>query len=382
MFFVTTSIFSSIYTPQAMLPELKIAFHIDITKVNLLISAMLYVLILGTPIYAPISAAIGRKKTMVFSTLLLIIPTFVAALAPTFSWLLICRIFQGLFIPGVTAIMLAYVLVTYPKENVGLAIGMYMSASSLGGVLGRLLAGWITQWFSWRAAFLFFAVLLIIAVFLMIFWLPKDPSHTEKRIHWNKIRPLVTNPKILTCLLIPLIVFFSFMSITTFSTFYLANPPFNLNPGQLGNTFLILLLGTLISPITGKWSDKIGRTKIIFIGIFLLFIGTGLTLVPIFLVVLVGFGLVTIGMFTVQSVAPAYIGELAGSEKTTSSVLYQMFFYLGGALGTLLPSLFWTKYQYIGIVILTDVVILMGLLFFIMSLFSKQTKQNIKCWVP
>lgn len=379
IFFVTTAVFSTIYTPQAILPNLREDFQLTIPEVNLLLSVMIYILMLGTPIYAPLSKKLGYKKTMVFATLLLMIPTLVASFVSSYSWFLVSRIVQGLFVPGVTAVMLAYIQVMFSKEQVGLAMGMYMSAASLGGVLGRLLTGWITELYSWRSSFLFFAAILAIGLILMIFWLPRESKNGGNQVKWTwlKIRSILFDFQILSGLMIPAVVFFSFMSISTFSTFYLVGHPFDLSPGQLGSTFLVLFLGVIVSPIAGKWSDKVGRVKVILVGMTFLIIGAVLTLFTNLLIIILGLGLVTMGMFVAQSAAPTYIGELIGQEKTVAAVFYQMFFYFGGAMGTLLPSFIWPRFEYLGVVLFTEGVILLGLTFLVFQIgFSRMMKHQ------
>lgn len=197
----------------------------------------------------------------------------------------------------------------------------------------------------------------------MFFWLPKEEKSNGNQVKWTwlKMRSILFDFQIFSGLMIPAVVFFSFMSISTFSTFYLAGDPFDLSPGQLGSIFLVLFLGVIVSPIAGRWSDQVGRVQVILVGLSFLIVGAALTINTMILIVIIGLGLVTMGMFIVQSAAPTYIGELVGQEKTVSAVLYQMFFYFGGAMGTLVPSFIWSQFEYLGVVLLTEGVILIGL---------------------
>ena len=363
LFFVVSIIFSTIYTPQAILPTLKEVFDIDIAKTNTLLSGMIFTLMIATPFYILASNKWQRKKIMIFSTFFLFLAVSISAVATNFYILLFSRILQGIFIPGITAIMLSYVQDIYPDKHRGLGMGIYMAATSFGAVIGRLLAGWITSLYSWRIAFATFSFLLLIALIAMIYALPSvKKSITKKIINKKMILSYLLDFKILSVLIIPSVVFFSFMAITTFATYYLSKPPFNLSSAQLGNLFLVLLVGVFVSPIVGKYSDKIGRVKILFFGIFVLIIGILLSLIQSYIFVVIGIGLVTVGMFSVQSVAPTYLGDLAPNDKTTVAILYQTFFYLGGALGTLLPALVWKNYQYEGVSILSILLLLVGIM--------------------
>lgn len=144
LFFIVSVIFSTIYTPQAILPVLKETFHISVLETNLLLSGMLFVLMFSTPFYAPISNRFGKKKIMVFCTFFLFLSVLLSSVTSNFYVLLFSRFLQGVFVPGITAIMLSYVQEIYPKSHRGFGMGIYMAATSFGAVIGRLLAGWIT----------------------------------------------------------------------------------------------------------------------------------------------------------------------------------------------------------------------------------------------
>ncbi len=362
LFFVVSIIFSTIYTPQAILPTLKEVFDIDVAQTNTLFSGMIFTLMIATPFYILASNKWQRKKIMIFSTFFLFLAVSISASTTNFYILLFSRILQGIFIPGITAIMLSYVQDIYPDKHRGLGMGIYMASTSFGAVLGRLLAGWITSLYSWRIAFATFSILLLIALIAMIYALPSaEKNITKKIINKKMILNYLLDFQILSVLIVSSVVFFSFMSITTFSTYYLSKSPFNLSSAQLGNLFLVLLVGVFVSPIVGKYSDKIGRVKILFFGIFVLIIGILLSLIQSYIFVVVGIGLVTVGMFSVQSVAPTYLGDLAPNDKPTVAILYQTFFYLGGALGTLIPAFIWKNYQYEGVAILSVILLLIGI---------------------
>ncbi len=142
------------------MPVLKHTFHISVLETNLLLSGILFVLMYATPFYAPISNYFGKKKIMIFSTFF---PFLLSSMSTNFYVLLLSRCMQGIFVPGITAIMLSYVQEIYSKSHRGFGMGIYMAATSFGAVIGRLLADWITFLYSWKVAFLVFAILLAIA---------------------------------------------------------------------------------------------------------------------------------------------------------------------------------------------------------------------------
>jgi len=133
-------------------------------QTNLLLSGMLFVLMVVTPLYTPFVRRFEKKKIMMVSLFLLFVAVLLSAYAASYEVLLLSRVLQGIFIPGITAIMLAYVQDIYPQKHRGLGMGVYMAATGFGAVMGRLLAGWMTYAYSYKEAFGVFTLLLLLAL--------------------------------------------------------------------------------------------------------------------------------------------------------------------------------------------------------------------------
>jgi len=325
---------------------------------------MLFVLMIATPFYAPFIRRFEKKKIMMVALFFLSLALLLSALARSYEMLLFSRLIQGIFLPAITATMLSYVQEIYPKEHRGLGMGIYMASTAFGAVIGRLLAGWITYLYSWREAFGVFALLLLVALLAMKLGLPttQNPLESETSVpNKTRLKPsFPINLKIFAILLIPMVVFFSFMAITTFVIYHLAQAPFLLNEAQLGNLFLVLLLAVVVSPLAGRYSDRFGRINILFLALLSLMLGMVLTLSSSLILIIIGMGLVTIGMFSVQSVTPTYLGDLVPENRSTMAVMYQTFFYFGGAMGTILPLLAWKYGGYDGVVMLCFSLVVLG----------------------
>jgi YNFM family putative membrane transporter len=66
---------------------------------------------------------------MVWICALLALPTLLCALVPSFETLLIFRAFQGLFIPGVTAVAVAYIADWVEPAALGRTVGGWIAAN-------------------------------------------------------------------------------------------------------------------------------------------------------------------------------------------------------------------------------------------------------------
>ena len=62
------------------------------------------------------------------------------------------RALAGLTLGGVPAVAMAYLSEEMHAKAIGLAMGLYISGNSLGGMSGRLVTGAVTDFSSWRVA--------------------------------------------------------------------------------------------------------------------------------------------------------------------------------------------------------------------------------------
>src|SRR5699024_6440138 len=67
------------------------------------------------------------------------------------------------------------------QRSAGVATGLYISSNALGGMIGRVMTGYLTDHFSWQTAFFALAVVGIVIVVAVYVMLPKSrffqPSH-------------------------------------------------------------------------------------------------------------------------------------------------------------------------------------------------------------
>ena len=76
--------------------------------------------------------------------------TVVIAFSPSFELLLALRIVQGIAFAGLPAIAMAYLGEELEPKSLGVAMGLYISGNSVGGLAGRIIMGTMTDLFSWK----------------------------------------------------------------------------------------------------------------------------------------------------------------------------------------------------------------------------------------
>ena len=345
-------VFSDMYITQPILPLLSQEFGVAPATAGLSVSAVVLLIALASTIYGPLSDQLGRKRVMVGSCLLLAIPTLLCAFAPSFRLLLLGRALQGLCIPGLTAVAVAYLGDTVPPAALGRSVGGWIAANVAGGLTGRVASGLITDFLGWRMAFVIFGQLTLLCGIWMGVALPRDlPRHRRGWLDaYRGMFAHLGNRALLGAFLIGGSLFFGFIGIFTYLPYYLTAPPFFLSPALVALAYVSYLAGVIVSPWAGRLSARYPRRLLIAVGLGIAMLGIGLTLIPLLPVVVASLFVLCTGMFTAQAIAPALVNTLARYNKGGAGALYLMSYYLGGTLGAALPGVAWQHFGWLGVV--------------------------------
>lgn len=353
LYVATMAVYADMYITQPILPVLSQEFAVAPATAGLSVSTVVLMIALASLTSGPLSDMLGRKPVMVWSCGLLAIPTLLCALAPSFSLLLLFRAGQGLFIPGLTAVAVAYMGDYFPPARLGTLVGGWIGATVAGGLLGRVLSGLITDLVGWRAAFVFFGLLTLLCALLMAATLPRDRTRVAPAGWGAAYRSMfahLRDRRLVGVFLIGGTLFFGFLGTFTYLPYYLSAPPFSLSPAVVALMYLVYLAGVIISPIVGRISGRISRRTLLIIGPLVGMVGLLGTLVPNLLVIVLSLLVLCTGMFIAQAIAPAYANATATNAKGGAGALYLMSYYVGGSLGAVLPGIAWQLVGWPGVV--------------------------------
>ena len=157
-------------------------------------------------------------------------------------------------------------------------------------------------------------------------------------------------------------VLFTFIATFTYVNFYLAAPPFNLSAAALGSIFAVYLLGTMMTPLTGKLVARFGRRPLVIRIVGIWIGGLLLTLVPSLPVIVAGLAITAACGFVCQAISTSYVVVTAGEGRSSAVGLYVTSYYVGGSVGGALPGLAWNTAGWPGCVAMVAVVlVLIGL---------------------
>ena len=113
----------------------------------------LYVLMLAvtTAVYGRVSDLVGVRLPLLFGIVLMTVGALAAAFAPSYSVLLVARIFQGAGAAAVPTLGVAALSARYAGPVRGLALGRLAGVAAAVSCLGPLLGGLVEHVFGWRA---------------------------------------------------------------------------------------------------------------------------------------------------------------------------------------------------------------------------------------
>ncbi len=365
--------FALLYCVQPLLPVFSQYFHVSATGASLSLSLTTGLLAVSMLVAGVLSEAWGRKPIMVASLFLSAVLAMVSAVLPHWAGLLAARAAMGIALSGLPAVAMAYVGEEMHPKTLGLAMGLYIGGTGLGGMAGRLLTGVITDFLGWHAAVLAMGALGVLCAFILWRCLPESRNFTARPLRFSPLTRVYAAH--LKDGVLPLLFVEGFLLMGGFVTVYnyvgyrLIAPPFSLSQAEMGLLFSVYLLGVVSSAWAGSLSGWLGRRNLLPITLSLMFVGAALTLAHSLWIIIAGVAVLTIGFFGSHSVVSAWVGARAKSGKAQASSLYLFAYYLGSSVVGSLGGVFWSRAGWTGVVEMTGVLFIVAVA---VSLYLKQ----------
>jgi MFS transporter, YNFM family, putative membrane transport protein len=358
-------VFSNLHFAQPLLPLISKEFSITPSMASLMVSLVTFSLSLFLLIVGPISDHIGRKNLMSFGLFFSSLFSIAIFYVTDFGILLLIRTLQGIALACLPAIAYAYIAEEFEKKAIGIAIGLYISGNTIGGMVGRLVGGYISDLWGWRFAFLAMGLGGLICFFVFVISLPKSKHFSPNSLKFKEISghfiTHLKNRELRSIYLIAGIIFFIFMGLFNYLAYYLHGAPYHLSSSMIGLLFLSYLAGTFSSPLSGKLDSIMSIPTRMSIGLIIMLIGILMTLSTSLLLILVGIIILCFGFFFVHAAATNWVSILAKDAKGSASSLYLFFYYVGGSLGSYLLGFVWQFFGWYAIVFVTVLLVLVAI---------------------
>lgn len=371
--------FANLYFTQPILPLISEEFSVSPLVSSLTVSLSLLTVAIFFFLYSAISDSIGRKNVMSIAIILLLIVTFSIAFVQSFKMFLLLRILQGVFIAGIPTIAIAYIGEEFSPRALSVAIGIYISMNTIGGMGGRVLSGLLSDLYNWRIAFVVIGCISLLFFLLFYKLLPASTHFETQKFDRHKAMKNYSihlkNNKLRLAFLVGGLHFFIFVGLYNYVTYLLTAPPFSLPTVLIGMLFLTYLPGTISSTLAGKAATTWSQRTTIGIGIALMVCGTLLMLMSTLVTIIGGLLVLSFGFFFAHSALNAWVSKKALFAKASASGIYFTSYYIGGSLGSFYLGFFWHYWHWSGVIIGTLLVLLItsGLLWK-MSLIEQREK--------
>ncbi|WP_339340738.1 MFS transporter [uncultured Psychrobacter sp.] len=334
--------FLQVYSIQAILPVLMADFSATEVQAGMVVGATILAIAIMSPFLGMLSDAVGRKSFVVGALLFLTLPTALIAQSTTIEWIGLWRFIQGLSVPGITVVIIAYIGEEFEGSSVTELMSFYVSGSVLGGFMGRFLLGHLHEFFGWRQAYYVLAILTLISALWVAKTLPSSKHFAANPNFRSAIQTLgshLVNRYVVTACLLGACVLFSLVGCFTFINLYLADTPYNLGTGALANIFAVYLIGVIITPLSTILLRRFGSARTIIVAVIISMLGVLLTLATPLWLIVIGLGVMSSGVFVTQSATISYIAVNVKQGRSLASGLYYLFYYAGGTVGAWLCSL-------------------------------------------
>jgi YNFM family putative membrane transporter len=346
LFLAGFATFSLLYCVQPLLPTLARAFGVGAAASSLAISVTTGLLALSIVAAASLSDLWGRKPVMAGSLALAAACNAAAAIAPSWSLFLGLRALEGIALGGVPAVAMTYLAEETEPAGLGLAMGLYVGSTAVGGMGGRVIAGLIAAATSWRVAVGLVGLAGLVLALAFVLLLPASRHFRRRPVdpagQARAFAAALRRPALLALYAFGFLIMGGFVALYNYAGFRLEAPPYGLDQAQQGLIFTLYLLGTVSSTLAGALADRFGRAPVMAAASLLALGGVFASLfVPLAALVL-GIALVTLGFFAGHAVASGSVGGLAGEHKGQTASLYLLSYYAGSSLLGTAGGWFWS----------------------------------------
>ena len=348
--------FANLYVTQPLLPTFSEAFHVSPAVASLSLSVTTFALAVSLIIVSSLSEAWGRKSLMTISIFAASVLTLALAFSPNFETILVLRVVQGIVFAGLPAIAMAYLGEEMEPASLGVAMGLYISGNSVGGLSGRVIIGTLTDHYNWHTGMMVLGGISLLVSLLFVWMLPSSKHFSARPLQLIALTKTLLqhlrDPSMLCLYGMGFLLMGSFVTLYNYIGFKLMAPPYNLSATIVGWIFVIYLVGTFSSAWFGSLADRYGRQRMLLLAIAIMLAGAIVTLNGLLTLKIIGITVFTFGFFAAHSIASGWVSKRASHDKAQASSLYLFFYYFGSSVGGTVGGVFWMKYGWMGVIVM------------------------------
>lgn len=329
--------FGQMYSTQGILPTVAHALEVNEASAALTVSTATLGLAVSVLGWSWVADRIGRAPAMKIALSISLVLGLLTPLAPGFTTLLVLRSLEGLALGGVPALAVAYLAEEIHVRHVSLAAAIYISGTTVGGLLGRVITGPFADLGGWRLGVTAGGVLSAIAAIIAITLIPRAqgwvrPIGRPTTSVREGVLANLRDPGMLVLYGQAALLMGGFVATYNYLGFRLEREPFGLPVAISSQIFFAYLGGTVSSSVAGRLAATHGRRKVMLTCVVITIVGVVMTFPDNLAMVLTGLFVLTTGFFGAHGVASGWVGARAQVGKAQASALYNLFYYGGSSL--------------------------------------------------
>jgi EmrB/QacA subfamily drug resistance transporter len=163
------------------LPALQRDLHTTTTWVTWVLTVFLLVASVATPLLGKLGDQYGKERLLGISLAVFLAGSVIAACAWNIWVLILARAIQGAS-GAIFPLSFGIIRDEFPREKLGVAIGLVSAVFGIGGGFGIVLSGLIVDHASWRWIFIVGAIIIAVATVLVRRFVPESPIKTASRV--------------------------------------------------------------------------------------------------------------------------------------------------------------------------------------------------------
>lgn len=365
-------VLSVMYATQPLQPLLAKEFHISMVQASSFTAIIMFWLAIAPIFYGYILESVSAKKMLIGASIILFFTNLILGFSNSFETFFLARCIEGLIVPAILTSSMT-ILANIDQKNVQFNMSIYVASTVFGGLSGRILSGFIATEFGWRAVFFSLSFALLISLFF-IKNINLDISAKLAKPKLRDVLNILRDKRFILIYFTMFIVFFVFAGLLNLMPFRMKELFGNVSETTIGLLYLGYGSGVVVSLLSRKIVRLFGgEIKTILIGgifymlMIVFFVSESLSV--IFLMMF----LLCLGMFTVHSISTGLANSMQEKQKGLTSGMYLTFYYLGGAIGSIVPSMIYTQYGWNSVIaiFLALLSVVFILLYFNRNVFEK-----------
>lgn len=348
--------FAQLHSPQALLTVLSADLAARPSDVALTVSLAMLGVALSVVPWSWAADRFGRLAAMKAAIAASALLGVLAAFSPFLHVLLAVRFLEGLALGGLPALAMTYLHDEIDARFTASAAAVYIAGTSVGGMSGRLVAGFVAGFTGWRPALAVVALLCVGAAAVFFALMPAARGHTARRVSLaglsRSVLGCLRDRGLVTLYLIAFALCGGFVAVYNYLAFRLEGPGFGLPTSVVSWLFVSYLAGTVSAGWAGRLVPRFGPYRTLVGSTVVMAAGLAVMLADHLVVIIAGLLVFTAGFFGAHAVASSWVGQRAApGVRAQATALYNVFYYSGSAIVGWAVGFAWMGFGWVGVVV-------------------------------